>query len=159
MHGNERLWFVIFFINVAQWSWIQNSFYLRVQQLIVPQLAQTYAWAAKSSTVSNSTQTDENISRIVCPPLKLLLPISFLLKPNIPSSILFVSTSSSFTQACRLRKPSGQSIGSWLACLEFEPSTTKDPPWNHDLAAGRRLVEQINTPCQGQQLVAEVEFK
>ncbi|GFV41861.1 uncharacterized protein TNCV_2958771 [Trichonephila clavipes] len=26
------------------------------------------------------------------------------------------------------RYPSGQVIGSWLACLEFEPSTTKDPP-------------------------------
>ncbi|GFS97289.1 hypothetical protein TNCV_1824551 [Trichonephila clavipes] len=25
------------------------------------------------------------------------------------------------------RYPSGQGIGSWLACHEFEPSTTKDP--------------------------------
>ncbi|GFW35305.1 hypothetical protein TNCV_3004631 [Trichonephila clavipes] len=24
--------------------------------------------------------------------------------------------------------PGGQGIGSWLACLEFEPSSTKDPP-------------------------------
>ncbi|GFV66078.1 uncharacterized protein TNCV_2891481 [Trichonephila clavipes] len=28
----------------------------------------------------------------------------------------------------RLWYPSGQGIGSWLACHEFEPSTTKDPP-------------------------------
>ncbi|GFW90872.1 hypothetical protein TNCV_2418651 [Trichonephila clavipes] len=26
------------------------------------------------------------------------------------------------------RNPSGQSIGSWVACHEFEPSTTEDPP-------------------------------
>ncbi|GFU29753.1 hypothetical protein TNCV_4745781 [Trichonephila clavipes] len=26
------------------------------------------------------------------------------------------------------RWPSGQGIGSWLVCHEFEPSTTKDPP-------------------------------
>ncbi|GFV73855.1 hypothetical protein TNCV_1592601 [Trichonephila clavipes] len=25
--------------------------------------------------------------------------------------------------------PGGQGIESWLACLEFEPSATKDPPW------------------------------
>ncbi|GFV52948.1 hypothetical protein TNCV_2876161 [Trichonephila clavipes] len=25
-------------------------------------------------------------------------------------------------------QPSGQGIGSWLACLEFEPRTTEDPP-------------------------------
>ncbi|PRD36473.1 UNVERIFIED_CONTAM: hypothetical protein NCL1_08590 [Trichonephila clavipes] len=25
-------------------------------------------------------------------------------------------------------KSSGQGIGLWLACYEFEPSTTKDPP-------------------------------
>ncbi|GFX72908.1 hypothetical protein TNCV_1698051 [Trichonephila clavipes] len=26
------------------------------------------------------------------------------------------------------RFPSGQGMGSWLACNEFDPSTTKDPP-------------------------------
>ncbi|GFS91559.1 hypothetical protein TNCV_1139811 [Trichonephila clavipes] len=26
--------------------------------------------------------------------------------------------------------PSGQGMGSWLACHEFEPSTTKEPPCN-----------------------------
>ncbi|GFV97906.1 hypothetical protein TNCV_5069461 [Trichonephila clavipes] len=31
-------------------------------------------------------------------------------------------------QNLKRRQPSGQSIGSWLACHEFEPSTTKDPP-------------------------------
>ncbi|GFW45114.1 hypothetical protein TNCV_716161 [Trichonephila clavipes] len=29
----------------------------------------------------------------------------------------------------RPRVPSGQDIGSWLACHEFEPSTTEDPPY------------------------------
>ncbi|GFU71854.1 hypothetical protein TNCV_1627951 [Trichonephila clavipes] len=33
-----------------------------------------------------------------------------------------------FGEEKRPRRPSGQGIGSWLACHEFEPSATKDPP-------------------------------
>ncbi|GFV12480.1 hypothetical protein TNCV_1792591 [Trichonephila clavipes] len=32
-------------------------------------------------------------------------------------------------------KSSGQGIGLWLACYEFEPSTTKDPPSIRSLLA------------------------
>ncbi|GFT21722.1 uncharacterized protein TNCV_2969751 [Trichonephila clavipes] len=69
------------------------------RKLIVPQLVQTYAKAAKPSIVNNSTQTDENITQIKCPPLNLLQPLSSHPKPNILISTPAISTSSSLTQA------------------------------------------------------------
>ncbi|GFS96129.1 uncharacterized protein TNCV_2709981 [Trichonephila clavipes] len=56
------------------------------RKLIVPQLSQTYAQAAKSSILNNSTQTDENITKIKCPPLKLLAPLSSKQRPNISTA-------------------------------------------------------------------------
>ncbi|GFT53847.1 uncharacterized protein TNCV_4124241 [Trichonephila clavipes] len=47
----------------------KNISYPEARKLIVPQLSQTYAQAAKSSTLNNSTQTDENITKIKCPHL------------------------------------------------------------------------------------------
>ncbi|GFU58994.1 uncharacterized protein TNCV_4125761 [Trichonephila clavipes] len=44
------------------------------RKLIAVQLSQTYAQAAKSSTATTTTQTDENITKVTCPPLKLLQP-------------------------------------------------------------------------------------
>ncbi|GFW43703.1 hypothetical protein TNCV_4770521 [Trichonephila clavipes] len=35
-----------------------------------------------------------------------------------------------------LRQPNGQGIGSWQACHEFEPNTTKDPP-NHSATTAK----------------------
>ncbi|GFU82661.1 uncharacterized protein TNCV_2900021 [Trichonephila clavipes] len=77
----------------------KNISYPEARQLIVPQLIQTYAPAAKSSTINHSAQTDENITKIKCPPLKLLQPLSPLPKPNTSLSTPAVSTSSSSTQA------------------------------------------------------------
>ncbi|GFT35356.1 hypothetical protein TNCV_274821 [Trichonephila clavipes] len=68
---------------------------IEARKLIVPQLSQTYAQAAKSSTLNNSTQTDENITKIKCPPLKLLAPLSSKQRPNIPTAV----TTSSSAQA------------------------------------------------------------
>ncbi|GFU11822.1 putative RNA-directed DNA polymerase from transposon X-element [Trichonephila clavipes] len=70
----------------------QNISYPEARKLIVPQLPQTYAQATRSSTLNNSTQTDENITKINCPPLKLLAPLSSKQRTNIPTSI---NTSSS----------------------------------------------------------------
>ncbi|GFX33399.1 uncharacterized protein TNCV_4122331 [Trichonephila clavipes] len=70
----------------------QNIFYPEARKLIVPQLPQTYAQATRSSTLNNSTQTDENITKINCPPLKLLAPLSSKQRTNIPTAI---NTSSS----------------------------------------------------------------
>ncbi|GFW78064.1 uncharacterized protein TNCV_135341 [Trichonephila clavipes] len=76
----------------------KNITYVEDRNLIAPQPSQTYAQATKSLTVSDSTQTDENITKIVCPPLKLLQPTP-LEKKYISASTPTVSTLSSFTQA------------------------------------------------------------
>ncbi|GFV74720.1 putative RNA-directed DNA polymerase from transposon BS [Trichonephila clavipes] len=72
----------------------KNISYPEARKLIVPQLSQAYTQAAKSSTLNNSTHTDENITKIKCPPLKLLAPISSKQRPNIPTGV----TTSSSTQ-------------------------------------------------------------
>ncbi|GFW53088.1 hypothetical protein TNCV_3293391 [Trichonephila clavipes] len=69
------------------------------KKLKAAQPSQTYAQAAKSLTVSNSIQTDKNITKIVYPPLKLLQPASSLWRQIVSISIPTVSTSSASTQA------------------------------------------------------------
>ncbi|GFT64914.1 uncharacterized protein TNCV_274561 [Trichonephila clavipes] len=61
-----------------------------------PQLSQSYAQVAKPSTVTSTTQTDENITQIKCPPLQLLQPLLSVPQPDKSNS---VSTLSSATQA------------------------------------------------------------
>ncbi|GFY00718.1 uncharacterized protein TNCV_2141101 [Trichonephila clavipes] len=77
----------------------KNITYVEARKLIVPRLVQTYAKAAKPSIVNNSTQTDENITKIKCPPLNLLQPLSSLPKQNKLISTPVISTSSSSAQA------------------------------------------------------------
>ncbi|GFV63702.1 hypothetical protein TNCV_4692501 [Trichonephila clavipes] len=50
-------------------------------------------------TVTSTTQTDENITKIVCPPLKLLKPLISVPKPSVSSSVPYVTKSSTSTQA------------------------------------------------------------
>ncbi|GFX87046.1 uncharacterized protein TNCV_2636861 [Trichonephila clavipes] len=76
--------------------------YLEARKLIGQQLSQTYAQASKSITVNNYTQTDENITKIKCPPLSSVPQL------NASNSIPSVSTSSSTTQTNIL--PSASSI-------------------------------------------------
>ncbi|GFW62641.1 RNase H domain-containing protein [Trichonephila clavipes] len=76
----------------------RNITYLEARELIVPQLSQTNAQATKPSTVTTTTQTDENITKIVCPPLKLLQPLRSVPKPTISSSVPAVTKPSSSTQ-------------------------------------------------------------
>ncbi|GFT57595.1 RNA-directed DNA polymerase from mobile element jockey [Trichonephila clavipes] len=73
----------------------KNISYPEARKLTVPLLSQTYAQAAKSSTLNNSTQKDENITKIKCPPLKLLASLSSKQRPNIPTAV----TTSSSAQA------------------------------------------------------------
>ncbi|GFW95636.1 uncharacterized protein TNCV_18671 [Trichonephila clavipes] len=80
----------------------RNKFYLEARKLIVPQLSQTYAEAIKPSTINSSKQTDQNIKKIVCPPLKLLQSAASLSKQNISTSVPTVSTPSSSIQAHQL---------------------------------------------------------
>ncbi|GFY21244.1 uncharacterized protein TNCV_3992881 [Trichonephila clavipes] len=89
----------------------KNISYPEARKLIVPQLSQTYAQAAKSSTLNNSTQTDENITKIKCPPLKLLAPLSSKQKTHIPTAV--TTSSSAQTQL--------------LPFISSKTSTTSDP--------------------------------
>ncbi|GFX08288.1 hypothetical protein TNCV_3267771 [Trichonephila clavipes] len=52
-----------------------------------------------SLSVATTTQTDESITKIVCPPLKLLQPLISIPKPTISSSVAAVNKSSTSTQA------------------------------------------------------------
>ncbi|GFW55860.1 uncharacterized protein TNCV_4390031 [Trichonephila clavipes] len=74
----------------------RNISYLEARKLIAPQLSQTYAQVAKPSTVTSTTQTDENITHIKCPPLQLLQPLLSVPQPDKSNS---VSALSSATQA------------------------------------------------------------
>ncbi|GFW59242.1 uncharacterized protein TNCV_2781731 [Trichonephila clavipes] len=103
----------------------KNISYPEARKLIVPQLSPTYAQAAKSSTSNNSTQTDENITKIKCSPLKLLEPLSSKLKPNASISTPNVSRSSS-TQAQIL--PSTSSITTAYSESQLPIPTSNDAP-------------------------------
>ncbi|GFU29829.1 uncharacterized protein TNCV_405501 [Trichonephila clavipes] len=86
----------------------KNISYFEARRLIVPQLTQTYAQAARPSTISTASQTDPNLSNIICPPLQCLTPISSKIPlPGTSSSVSTFSTSSSSTQDNLLPSPSG----------------------------------------------------
>ncbi|GFX14812.1 uncharacterized protein TNCV_1485551 [Trichonephila clavipes] len=86
----------------------KNISYFEARRLIVPQLTQTYAQAARPSTISTASQTDPNLSNIICPPLQCLTPISSKNPlPGTSSSVSTFSTSSSSTQDNLLPSPSG----------------------------------------------------
>ncbi|GFT03140.1 putative RNA-directed DNA polymerase from transposon BS [Trichonephila clavipes] len=109
----------------------KNISYPDARKLIVPQSSQTYAQAAKSSTKNSSSQTDENITKIKCSPLKLLEPFSSKPKPNASISTPNVSRSSSSTQAQLLLSTS--SIPT--AYSESQPPipTSNDAPSTDDM--------------------------
>ncbi|GFU11427.1 uncharacterized protein TNCV_4041241 [Trichonephila clavipes] len=96
----------------------KNIPYLEARLLIVPQLSQTYAQAAKPSTVTITTQTDKTITKIVCPPLKLLQPLISVPKATMSSKIPTVSKSSTTTQANLLPSTSSVRVTS---ASEFQP--------------------------------------
>ncbi|GFS79624.1 hypothetical protein TNCV_3187291 [Trichonephila clavipes] len=73
--------------------------HVEARKFIVPQLSQTYAQATKPSTVATTNQTDENISKIVCPTLKLLQPLISVPKPTMSSKIHALTKSSTKIQA------------------------------------------------------------
>ncbi|GFT63189.1 uncharacterized protein TNCV_4746881 [Trichonephila clavipes] len=96
----------------------RNISYVEARKLIAPQLSQTYAQAVKPSTVT-TTQTDENITKIVCQPLKLLQPLVYIPKQIMTSKIPVVSKSSTTTQANLLPSTSSVTVTS---SSESQPS-------------------------------------
>ncbi|GFT89957.1 RNA-directed DNA polymerase from mobile element jockey [Trichonephila clavipes] len=86
----------------------KNISYFEARRLMVPQLTQTYTQAARTSIISTASQTDPNLSNIICPPLQCLTPISSKDPlPGTSSSVSTVSTSSSSTQDNLLPSRSG----------------------------------------------------
>ncbi|GFW72898.1 uncharacterized protein TNCV_830251 [Trichonephila clavipes] len=77
----------------------RNIPYVEARKLIAPQLSQSYTQVTRLSTTTTTTQTDENITKIVCPPLKLLQPLVSVPKPTISSSVAAVNKSSTSTRA------------------------------------------------------------
>ncbi|GFV70213.1 uncharacterized protein TNCV_2553571 [Trichonephila clavipes] len=77
----------------------KNISYPEARKLILPQISQTYSQATKSSTTTTTTQTDDSITKIVCPPLKLLQPLSAVLNPTMPFKIPTVPKLSASTEA------------------------------------------------------------
>ncbi|GFW75892.1 uncharacterized protein TNCV_4430701 [Trichonephila clavipes] len=101
----------------------KNISYFEARKLIVPQLTQTYAQATKPSSISTTTQTDPNITNIICSPLQCLKPVSSANPmPSTSSSVTTVSTSSSSTQAHLL--PSTSAIIPSILKIETRPLTT-----------------------------------
>ncbi|GFU88706.1 hypothetical protein TNCV_4443831 [Trichonephila clavipes] len=103
------------------------------RKLIVPQLSQTYAQAAKSSTLNNSTQTDENIIKIKCPPLKLLAPLSSKQRPNISTAV----TTSSSAQA------------QLLPSISSKTSTISDPQPPTPMSEAKEKIKEQPSQAHG----------
>ncbi|GFW30053.1 hypothetical protein TNCV_1696681 [Trichonephila clavipes] len=77
----------------------RDEFRRPLSDVTIDQLSQTYAQAAKPSTISTTTQTDLNITDIICTPLQCLKPLSSEKQMSSTSSLIPVaSTSSSLTQ-------------------------------------------------------------
>ncbi|GFT37465.1 uncharacterized protein TNCV_2632391 [Trichonephila clavipes] len=76
----------------------KNISYPEARKLI-PQISQTYSQATKSSKTTTTTQTDDSITKMVCPPLKLLQPLTAVLKPTMPFKIPTVPKLSASTEA------------------------------------------------------------
>ncbi|GFV86188.1 uncharacterized protein TNCV_671851 [Trichonephila clavipes] len=86
--------------------------YIAARRFITPQPSQTYAQVAKSITVNSSSQTDETITKIVCPPLKLLQPLIAISKPIMSPSVPAVIKSSTSTQAELIPSTSSVAVAS-----------------------------------------------
>ncbi|GFV33646.1 hypothetical protein TNCV_4567611 [Trichonephila clavipes] len=128
------------------------------------------AWdvlVAKSLTVSDSTQTDENITKLVCKPLKILQPASPLSKKYISVSIPTISTSST-TEAHLLASTSTISQSqkpipkfnpngpSYLADQVIVKKSRKQllPKYN-ETSTPRLQFSKSNTPIQVAAIVAQ----
>ncbi|GFT55216.1 RNA-directed DNA polymerase from mobile element jockey [Trichonephila clavipes] len=123
----------------------RNISYFEARRLIVPQLTQTYAQAARPSTISTASQTDPNLSNIICPPLQCLTPISSKNPlPGTTSSVSTFSTSSSSTQDNLLPSPSvilPTIQGESLLQIPIPTTTTTTSPGNNQ----NNLVSPLGT--------------
>ncbi|GFY25226.1 hypothetical protein TNCV_2483471 [Trichonephila clavipes] len=109
----------------------------------VPQTFQTYAQVSKTSTAAATTQTDDTITKIVCPALKLLQPLRSVPKPNTFSLVPAVFKSSTSTQAQLLPSTSSVIVTSSLNSQPPAPSTANNLSTS---AASSSSTISISTP-------------
>ncbi|GFS77953.1 uncharacterized protein TNCV_2028231 [Trichonephila clavipes] len=105
------------------------------RELIAPQLSQTFAKVTKSSIATSTTQTDENITRIKCSPLKLLKPLSSVPQPNASPSIPSFSASSAQADLLTCTPP--------IAAIISESPPVKPIP-NNDLSTPNSGVQSTS---------------
>ncbi|GFU62570.1 hypothetical protein TNCV_1314051 [Trichonephila clavipes] len=77
----------------------KKYFLTRSQKINSPRRVSNIRPVAKYSTVTTTTQTDETITKIVFPPLKLLQPLISIPNSTMSSRIPTVTKSSTSTQA------------------------------------------------------------
>ncbi|GFX04284.1 uncharacterized protein TNCV_3974331 [Trichonephila clavipes] len=133
----------------------KNISYLEARKLIVTQTSQTYAQVAKTSTATTSTQTDENITKIVCPALKLLQPLRSVPKPTIFSLVPAVFKSSASTQAQLLPFTSSVLVTSSSKSQPPIPLKNTAPTTSNNLstsAASSSSTISMSTPLTASQL-------
>ncbi|GFX54398.1 putative RNA-directed DNA polymerase from transposon BS [Trichonephila clavipes] len=100
--------------------------YLEARKLMAPQLSQTYTQVTKPSIAPiNTTQTDENITKIKCLPLELLKPLSSVPQPKVSLSITSVSTSSAQADLLTTTPPIAAIISE---SPPVNPIPNNDPP-------------------------------
>ncbi|GFX99995.1 uncharacterized protein TNCV_1340941 [Trichonephila clavipes] len=76
----------------------KNISYSEACKLIVPQISQTYVQVTKPLPISTSTQTDPNLTNIICPPLQCLKSLFSEKQMSSKSSLMPVASTSSSTQ-------------------------------------------------------------
>ncbi|GFW08720.1 cilia- and flagella-associated protein 20 [Trichonephila clavipes] len=122
----------------------RNISYVEARKLIPPQLSQTYSQAAKPSTVSTTTQTDENITKIVCQPLKLLQPLVSIPKPIMISKIPVVNKSSTTTQANILPSTSYVTVTSSSESQSSIPLIDTTPIISNSVSSSNKALSSSN---------------
>ncbi|GFT26539.1 uncharacterized protein TNCV_3603861 [Trichonephila clavipes] len=136
-----------------------NISYQEARTLITPQLSQTYAQVAKSSTATSTTQTDENITRIKCPPLQLLQPLLSVPQPNKYPSITSVSTSSSTIQANLLPSASSIKPTTKIASRLPKPISSAAAPDNSLNTSASSLSAETRTLIRSNKSAARARFQ
>ncbi|GFS97068.1 RNA-directed DNA polymerase from mobile element jockey [Trichonephila clavipes] len=142
----------------------KNISYFEASKLIVPQLTQTYAQSTKPSSISTTTQTDSNITNIICPPLQCLRPASSNPMPSTSSSMSTVSTSSSSSQAHLLSSssatmPTVREVESSVSLSESAAPASNDEHFNASHIPKQLKQNSKNRRKRTKAQKAEIEIK
>ncbi|GFW63595.1 uncharacterized protein TNCV_4328831 [Trichonephila clavipes] len=142
----------------------RNISYFEARRLIVPQLTQTYAQAARPSTISTASQTDPNLSNIICPPLQCLTPISS--KNPLPGTCILPTIQSESllqipipTTTTTTTSP-GNNLNTLVSPLETE-TRSRTPPAKLNSVSTENLHESVpnesnsehSTAAEAQQII------